>query len=38
VCLVVHKTALEQECVILTTLYLIGAKSTDSWRARKGDL
>jgi hypothetical protein len=24
--------------VILTTLYLIGAKNTDSWCARKGDL
>jgi hypothetical protein len=24
--------------MILTTLYLTGAKNTDSWRARKGDL
>jgi hypothetical protein len=38
VCFVVHKTTLEQECTILTTLYLAGAKNTDSWRTRKGDL
>jgi hypothetical protein len=24
--------------MILTTLYLAGAKNTDNWRARKGDL
>jgi hypothetical protein len=24
--------------MILTTLYLAGAKNTDSWHARKGDL
>jgi hypothetical protein len=35
---VVHKTTLELECVILTTMYLVSAKNTDSWRARKGDL
>jgi hypothetical protein len=38
VCFVVLKTTSEQECMILTTLYLTGAKNTDSWRARKGDL
>jgi hypothetical protein len=35
---IVYKTTLEQEHVILTTLYLAGAKNTDSWRAKKGDL
>jgi hypothetical protein len=29
---------LKQERVILTTLYLISAKNTDSWHVRKGDL
>jgi hypothetical protein len=29
---------MEQEHVILTTLYLVGAKNTNSWCARKGDL
>jgi hypothetical protein len=38
VCFVVHKTTLELERVILTTLYLISAKNTFSWCARKGDL
>jgi hypothetical protein len=28
-CFVVHKTTSELECVILTTLYLVGAKNTD---------
>jgi hypothetical protein len=34
----VCKTTSEQEHTILTTLYLAGAKNTDSWCARKGDL
>jgi hypothetical protein len=38
VCFVVHKTILEQERAILTTLYLTGAKNIDSWHIRKGDL
>jgi hypothetical protein len=38
VCFVVCKTTSEQEHAILTTLYLIGAKNTNSWHARKGDL
>jgi hypothetical protein len=38
VCFVVHKTTSKQEHVILTTLYLAGAKNTNNWRARKGDL
>jgi hypothetical protein len=38
VCFVVRKTTLEQEHAILTTLYLAGAKNTDSWRVEKGDL
>jgi hypothetical protein len=29
---------LELECPILTTLYFAGAKNTDSWRTKKGDL
>jgi hypothetical protein len=29
-CFVVHKTTSEQEHVILTTLYLVSAKNTDS--------
>jgi hypothetical protein len=37
VCFVVHKTTSELECAILTTIYLAGAKNTDSWHARKGD-
>jgi hypothetical protein len=32
------KTTSKLKCVILTTLYLVGAKTTDNWRARKGDL
>jgi hypothetical protein len=36
--LVVHKTTSELEHAILTTLYLAGAKTTDGWCARKGDL
>jgi hypothetical protein len=35
---VVHKTILELEHTILTTLFLAGAKNTDSWCARKRDL
>jgi hypothetical protein len=38
VCFIIHKTTLELERATLTTLYLVGAKNTDSWRARKGDL
>jgi hypothetical protein len=38
VCFVVHKTISELERVILTTLFLLVQKNTDSWRARKGDL
>jgi hypothetical protein len=38
VCFVVRKTTSEQECAILTTLYLAGAKNINSWRARKEDL
>jgi hypothetical protein len=38
VCFVVCRTTLELECAILTTLYLIGVKNTDSWCARKGSL
>jgi hypothetical protein len=38
VCIVVHKTTTELERAILTTLYLAGAKNTNSWHARKGDL
>jgi hypothetical protein len=38
VCFVVHKTTLKLECAILATLYLAGAKSTNSWCTRKGDL
>jgi hypothetical protein len=34
----VRKTTSEQERAILTTLYLAGAKNTDSWHVRKGDL
>jgi hypothetical protein len=37
VCFIVHKTTSELECTILTTLYLAGAKNTDSWHTRKGD-
>jgi hypothetical protein len=37
-CFVVNKTTLELERMILTTLYLVGAKNTDSWHVRKGDL
>jgi hypothetical protein len=35
---IVRKTTSEQEYVILTTIYLAGAKNTDSWHTRKGDL
>jgi hypothetical protein len=35
---VVCKTTSELKRTILTTLYLTGAKNTDSWHARKGDL
>jgi hypothetical protein len=35
--LVSHNTTSEQEHMILTTLYLAGAKNTDRWHARKGD-
>jgi hypothetical protein len=38
VCFVVHKTTSELEHAILTTLYLAGAKNTDSCCARKGNL
>jgi hypothetical protein len=38
VCFVVHKTTLEQECTILSTLYLISAKNIGSWHSRMGDL
>jgi hypothetical protein len=38
VCFIVHKTISEVECTILTTIYLAGAKNTDSWRARKENL
>jgi hypothetical protein len=38
VCFVVRKTTLEIKRAILTTLYLIGIKNTDSWRSREGDL
>jgi hypothetical protein len=38
VCFVVHKTTSEQEGTILTTTYLAGAKNTDTWHAKKGDL
>jgi hypothetical protein len=38
VCSVLHKTTSELEHTILITLYLAGAKNTDSWHAKKGDL
>jgi hypothetical protein len=38
VCFNVHKTTAELERMILTTIYLVGAKNTESWRARKGDI
>jgi hypothetical protein len=37
-CFVVHKTTLELEHEILTTLYLVDVKNTNSWCARKGNL
>jgi hypothetical protein len=37
-CFEVHKTTLEQELTILTTMYLVSLINTDSWRAGKGDL
>jgi hypothetical protein len=36
-CFIDSKTSSELEHVLLTTLYLAGAKNTDSWHARKGD-
>jgi hypothetical protein len=33
--LIVHKTISEQECTILTTLYLVGAKNTDNHPTQK---
>jgi hypothetical protein len=38
VCFVVIKTTSEYEGVILTIINLAGAKNTNSWHARKGDL
>jgi hypothetical protein len=38
VCSLVHKTISELERVILTNMFLIGVKNTNSWHARKGDL
>jgi hypothetical protein len=38
VCFIVHKTTLKLERAILTTMYLAGAKNTNSWLAGKGDL
>jgi hypothetical protein len=35
---VVHKTISELECAILTTLFLAGAKNTESRHARLGHL
>jgi hypothetical protein len=35
---IVHKTTLELERAILVTLYLTGAKNTDSWHIIKRDL
>jgi hypothetical protein len=35
---IVRKTTSKQEHTILTTLYLAGAKNTDSWCAGYGDL
>jgi hypothetical protein len=37
-CFVVRKTTSKLEHAILTILYLVGVKNTDSWHARKGDL
>jgi hypothetical protein len=37
VCFIVHKTTLELEHWILTTLYLADVKNTDSWCTRNGD-
>jgi hypothetical protein len=37
-CFIVRKTISELERVILTTLYLAGARNTNSWHSRKGDL
>jgi hypothetical protein len=33
VCFVVYKTTSEQECAILTTLYLIDTKNTDKYKS-----
>jgi hypothetical protein len=38
VCFIVRKAISKQECAILTTLYLSGAKNIDSWHTRKEDL
>jgi hypothetical protein len=38
VCFIVPMITLELECLILTTLYFAGAKNTDSWHTKKGDL
>jgi hypothetical protein len=38
VCFIICKITSELEHTILTTLYLVGAKNTNSWRTRKGDL
>jgi hypothetical protein len=38
VCLIARKITSKLERAILTTMYLISAKNTDSWRIRKGDL
>jgi hypothetical protein len=37
-CFVGHKTTSKLKCVMLTTVYLASAKTTDGWCARKGDL
>jgi hypothetical protein len=37
-CFIIHKTTSELERVILTILYLAGAKNTNCWHAKKGDL
>jgi hypothetical protein len=37
-CFIVRKATSKLKRVILTTLYLVGAKNTDSWHTRKGDL
>jgi hypothetical protein len=37
-CFIVHKTTLELERVILTTLYFVSAENTDSQCSKKQDL